>query len=100
MRAFHDWAALPVQHGLREAARANQPMQQLKHVVNYTTLVQTVENFPDVLGDARETFERIREEMAKELQREDLQVIHGDFWTGKYVAQWHGILFLLPNLRM
>lgn len=58
-------------------------MQQLKHMVNYTSLVQTVDNFPSILSDAKETFQQLEQVAAKELERPDLQVIHGDFWTGK-----------------
>jgi hypothetical protein len=83
LRSFHEWAALPAQSGLRAAARANEGMARLKHLVNYPALGETVANFPSVLGDAKETFDEISKATADELQRPDLQLIHGDFWTGK-----------------
>ncbi|KAK3301603.1 kinase-like domain-containing protein [Chaetomium strumarium] len=78
LRDFHQRASSL----LRDVVSANEPMQQLKHYVNYGTLVDTVANFPSILGDAKETFEKIREVTAQELQGPDLGVIHGDFWTG------------------
>lgn len=83
LRGFHEWVTLPEQSKLSEVIQSNQPMQQLKHMVNYTFLVQTVDNFPAILADAKDTFRQLEEKAAKELERPDLQVIHGDFWTGK-----------------
>lgn len=83
LRDFHSWASLPEQSKFREEIKLNKPMQGLKHMVNYSTLVDTVANFPSVLADAKETFEKIKEVAAKDLDRPDLQIIHGDFWTGK-----------------
>lgn len=85
LRSFHDWAARPEQTGLKDKMRANRPMQQLKHMVNYTTLVATVGNFPTILGDGKEVFEEVERAMAREMEKgeEKLEVIHGDFWTGK-----------------
>ncbi|KAL2134187.1 hypothetical protein VTI74DRAFT_808 [Chaetomium olivicolor] len=82
LREFHDWVKLPEQAELHKEAKANQPMQQLKHYVNYATLVETVGNFPTILEDERETLEKIRDTAAEELKDPNLQVIHGDFWTG------------------
>ncbi|KAK4242468.1 kinase-like domain-containing protein [Achaetomium macrosporum] len=78
LRDFHDRASSL----LPEVVKVNKPMQQLKHYVNYGTLVETVASFPSILGDAKETFEKIKQVTAQELQSPDLKVIHGDFWTG------------------
>jgi hypothetical protein len=83
LRGFHRWASLPEQAAFREEMKSNAPMQKIKHFVNYATLVDTVPNFPSILGDAKETFEEIRDATAAELDRPDLQITHGDFWTGK-----------------
>ncbi len=80
---FHRWAARPEQSQFREETKANEPMQHIKHFVNYAQLVATVANFPDILADAQETFEQIRDATAQEIHRPDLQITHGDFWTGK-----------------
>jgi Sec-independent protein translocase protein TatA len=83
LRGFHDWASSPEQAQFREEMKSNEPMQKIKHMVNYSTVVDTVANFPSILADAKETFEQIKEATAAELQRPDLQITHGDFWTGK-----------------
>jgi hypothetical protein len=59
-------------------------MQKLKDMINYTILLGRVDKFPDILEEARETFKEIRQAVTAELaDPEGLQVIHGDFWTGK-----------------
>lgn len=83
LRDFHAWAARPEQARLREQIKSNEPMQRIKHFVNYSNLVETVAGFPAILADARETFEQIRDATAQELDLPNLQVTHGDFWTGK-----------------
>jgi hypothetical protein len=83
LRGFHSWAALPEQSKFQEEMKSNEPMQKLKHMVNYTMLVDTVANFPSILADAKETFEKIKEATGDELRNSNLQVTHGDFWTGK-----------------
>jgi hypothetical protein len=83
LRDFHSWAALPEQSKFQEEMKSNEPMQKLKHMVNYTMLVDTVANFPSILSDAKETFEKIKEVTADEFHSSHLQVTHGDFWTGK-----------------
>lgn len=83
LRKFHNWAALPEQSGLRKMVESNKTMQHLKHWVNYKILLETVDNFPSILSGAKETFEQLEAMASGELQRSDLRVIHGDFWTGK-----------------
>ena len=83
LRDFHVWASHTGQSKFRELAKANDEMRQIKHMSTYETLVSTVADFPTILGDAKETFEKIRDFTAAELQNPALQVIHGDFWTGK-----------------
>ncbi len=83
LREFHRWVTLPEQAQFREETKSNEPMQHIKHFVNYGQLVATVDNFPDILADAKETFEQIRDATAQEIHLPDLQITHGDFWTGK-----------------
>ncbi|KAK4106904.1 hypothetical protein N658DRAFT_512627 [Parathielavia hyrcaniae] len=116
LRGFHRWASLPEQSAFREAVKSNAPMQKIKHQANYATLVDTVANFPSILGDAKETFEKIREATAAELDRSDLQITHGDFWTGNallpdrplregnetpiFIVDWEVCQFSLPPLDL
>ncbi|KAI1500510.1 kinase-like domain-containing protein [Biscogniauxia marginata] len=81
LRNFHNWAA--TQPELREQVAGNKEMQQLKHTINFTWLLDRVEQFPSVLSDARSVFEEVKNMAALELEDESrLQVIHGDFWSG------------------
>lgn len=64
-------------------------MKQVKLYVTYGMLLQTVDNFPEILGESRELFEKVHAFAMAESKNEvlgDLNgIIHGDFWTGKYV---------------
>lgn len=83
LRGFHGWSAtMPA--GLRKMAAENKDLQQLKHLINFSWLLDRVAQFPAILGEAKDVFEKVSDMAAKELEDEDrLQVIHGDFWTGK-----------------
>ncbi|KAK4250571.1 kinase-like domain-containing protein [Corynascus novoguineensis] len=116
LRDFHRWAALPEQAKFRDGLRSNEPMQKIKHMANYQRLVGTVANFPAILGEAQETFEKIKDATAAELDRPDLQIIHGDFWTGNallsdrplgeadqlpvFIVDWEMCQFSLPPLDL
>ncbi|EAQ88958.1 hypothetical protein CHGG_05577 [Chaetomium globosum CBS 148.51] len=113
LRGFHAWALRPEQSKFREQAKANDEMRQIVHMATYNTLVSAVADFPTVLADAKETFEKIRDFTAAELQNPGLQVIHGDFWTGNillpsqpleegnqmpvFVVDWEVCQFNLPS---
>lgn len=83
LHQFHDWAKLPEQSGFREIAKLNDAMRGIKHTSNYSTALATVDNYPSALADAKETLQKSMEAAEEELNRSDLQVTHGDFWTGK-----------------
>ncbi|KAK3903215.1 kinase-like domain-containing protein [Staphylotrichum tortipilum] len=92
LRNFHGWASAPEQTKLRrDMSEGNKEMQQLKYRAYYIRLVEAVAEFPTILADAKETFEKIREMAADELQNPNLQLIHGDFWAGN---------ILLPDQRL
>ncbi|CAN8097287.1 unnamed protein product [Discula destructiva] len=81
LRSFHDWAA--TQTHLRDLARTNREMQALKLRYNYELLLSRVDTYPDILSGAKTVFEEVLGMAKAELCDEDqLQVIHGDFWTG------------------
>ncbi|KAI0458324.1 kinase-like domain-containing protein [Xylaria acuta] len=87
LRNFHDWSA--TQADLRKTVAGNTDIQQMKHLIYYSWLLDRVGQFPSILGEAEEVFEKVKDMAAKELEDESrLQVIHGDFWTGNV---------LLPN---
>lgn len=70
---------------LYTALETNKDMQKLKHMINYDWLLQRVDQFPDILGEAKEVFEEVKKEAMRELNGapEDLTSIHGDLCAGK-----------------
>lgn len=82
LREFHDWAT--DQTSLRHNVAANKEMQQMKHMINFQWLLDRVGQFPTVLGGAESLFHEVKDAALAELGgAEALQVVHGDFWTGK-----------------
>ncbi|KAI1631080.1 kinase-like domain-containing protein [Biscogniauxia mediterranea] len=84
LRNFHDWAA--TQPELRDRFASNHEVKQLKHMINFSWLLDRITMFPSVLGDARDIFEEVKNMATAELEAESqLQPIHGDFWTGNII---------------
>lgn len=84
LRSLHDWAAAPEQRWLREKAQMNKEMQAIKFTYNYERLLGQLDKFPSILGAAKTTFTEVVAMAKAELEEQDkLDVIHGDFWTGK-----------------
>lgn len=84
LRSFHDWAKEPAQAKLQGQMKLNTTMQMLKNSINYGGIVSTIDKYPEILSDAREVFEEVKKASEAELADEsNLQIIHGDFWTGK-----------------
>ncbi|KAI0194991.1 kinase-like domain-containing protein [Astrocystis sublimbata] len=116
LRDFHTWSATQIK--LREVVAGNTDLQQLKHFINYSWLLDRVEQFPKILSEAKEVFEKVKDMAASELGDESaLQVIHGDFWTGNvllpdspirgsgddltlFVIDWEMSQLGLPNLDL
>ncbi|OTA81773.1 hypothetical protein M434DRAFT_401239 [Hypoxylon sp. CO27-5] len=81
LRGFHNWAAQ--QASLRTIVAGNKELQLLKHIINFTWLLDRIKQFPSILGDSEGVFQEIKNMAAAELNDESkLQVIHGDFWSG------------------
>ncbi|KAI1457119.1 kinase-like domain-containing protein [Annulohypoxylon moriforme] len=81
LRAFHNWASQ--QGELRAVVVKNEELKQLKHFINFSWLLDRVKQFPSILGDAEGIFNEVKEMAAAEMNDESqLQVIHGDFWSG------------------
>ncbi|KAJ6141587.1 hypothetical protein N7470_009977 [Penicillium chermesinum] len=72
---------------------ADNKLKGLKHYINYSMLLETIPNFPDILKADASTFARVRDYAAAEPQEDDPNadygIIHGDFWTGNV---------LIPNV--
>ncbi|PYH60674.1 uncharacterized protein BO96DRAFT_463077 [Aspergillus niger CBS 101883] len=85
LRSFHHWADNEAQSGVAAEMNKNQYMRDLKFMVNYDALVNTIDKYPIVLGDSRDVFSKVREMAAAELSQKDgngFGIIHGDFWSG------------------
>ncbi|KAI1129565.1 kinase-like domain-containing protein [Nemania abortiva] len=113
LRNFHTWSATQV--GLHKIVAENTDLQRLKHVINFSWLLDRVVQFPSILSEAKDVFESVKDMAAKELDDGSrLQVIHGDFWTGNvllpdrpiqegdditmFVIDWEMSQIGLPNL--
>ncbi|KAK4216709.1 kinase-like domain-containing protein [Rhypophila decipiens] len=85
LRSFHQWATLPGQNVLRDIAETNKAVQKHHCERFYERLVDIIADYPSILEEERGILETIRDEEVAALRNPDqLQVVHGDFWTGKY----------------
>ncbi|GKZ22755.1 hypothetical protein AbraCBS73388_008925 [Aspergillus brasiliensis] len=85
LQSFHHWADNEAQAGVAAEMDKNQYMRDLKFMVNYDALVNSVDKYQTVLGDSRDVFNKVREMAAAELKQKDGEgfgIIHGDFWSG------------------
>ena len=82
LRGFAQWA---VSNGdLHAMAETNAEGQFFRHLVTFGWLQDRVKQYPAVLGDAQEIFKEVEEAITAESKDPSkVQVIHGDFWTGK-----------------
>lgn len=83
LKNFHRWTSQPEQSDLRSVLRGNESIQSLRHKANYSNLLADADTYSEILADAKEVFAQVEKMATEELQRSDLEVIHGDFWTGK-----------------
>lgn len=83
-KTFHTWATAPEQAGLRETMKGNKEMRGLKYQINYSNAIGMIDKFPAILEGSRGTFQAVAEDVQKMMdKKEDGNLIHGDFWTGK-----------------
>ena len=97
LRRFHEWGSAPEQSILVEKVAQNRSMRNLKLKITYDIFIGVIEDFPDIMGDLRSILDEIRQmavgEFAKEPGHDSKAgwgLIHGDFWTGKYVSNHPG----------
>ncbi|TEA03238.1 4-hydroxytryptamine kinase [Colletotrichum sidae] len=121
---FHSLGAIPPGNGAESKGRSDiwsavtqsDDMQKLKHMINYDWLLDRVDQFPEVLQDAREVFVQVKQRALDELERgsKNLTVIHGDFYpqnillqaeplsvgclTPLYVVDWENAQLGLPAM--
>jgi len=95
-KQFQSWGQEEGQKELVEKMKGTK-MKEFKFTINYDRFVAAIEAFPDVLEESREIFEKVRDETKKGLESEKGSVlIHGDFWSGKYVL----IIFTIFGRQM
>ncbi|KAI5238886.1 hypothetical protein E4T43_07106 [Aureobasidium subglaciale] len=80
-RKFHDWAQAKEQEELVKSIQGNVAMRDLKFMINYERLVQSIDTYPKILEGSRRLFETVREGVRKDLD-DGAVLIHGDFWSG------------------
>lgn len=82
LKGFHQLAANHAD--FRAVAEKNGQGQFFRHLVTFAWLKDRVEQYPAVLGDAKDIFAEVEQAVTAELKDPSkTQVIHGDFWTGK-----------------
>lgn len=82
LKSFTQWSASQAQ--LQAAAAENVEAQGFRHMLEFGWLAERVSQYPAVLGDAKDVFAEVEKAATAEIQDGSrLQVVHGDFWTGK-----------------
>lgn len=67
---------------LHRVVKNAKDMQSLKHTINSDWLIERIDQFPGILGEARPLFEKVKQMALAEIET-DMSPIHGDYWTGK-----------------
>ena len=65
-------------------------------MINYGNLVGMIDKYPEILEKSREILESVNGMMRKEFDEQGAgggMLIHGDFWSGKYVIFSHSLPF-------
>lgn len=84
LRSLHNWSSQPGNTEIRELAAKNKDLQKLKKVYNYDGMLRMVARYPSLLLECKDELQKIVDMATAEIQDDtNLQVIHGDFWTGK-----------------
>jgi hypothetical protein len=82
IKKFHTWGAAPEQENLRQEMKGNTAMKELKIWLNYGgNVTAAIDRYPETLEPCREVFK----EALNEVNKEEGTLVHGDFWSGKYV---------------
>ncbi|EWZ45930.1 kinase-like domain-containing protein [Fusarium oxysporum Fo47] len=84
LRDFVAWSAQQVKH--RELVAQNEFGQAVRHMLNYGWLHERTKEYPGILNDVEDILTQVEQLAASEKENTDeLQIIHGDFWTGNVV---------------
>ncbi|EXM16552.1 hypothetical protein FoTM2_004553 [Fusarium oxysporum f. sp. vasinfectum] len=84
LRNFVAWSAQQVKH--RDLVAQNEFGQAVRHMLNYAWLHERTKEYPGILNDVEDILTQVEQLAASEKENTDeLQIIHGDFWTGNVV---------------
>lgn len=87
LRGFAEWSAS--QPELRPIVAENIEAKQVRHMLNFLWLSERVKEYPAILDHAKNIFVEVENAANTEMEDESkLQIIHGDFWTGKWAHIW------------
>lgn len=84
-KAFHHWGMAPEQIQLRFDITRNQKMKDVKYYLNYERLRGKANQYPEILRECEDILEDIIRDTRTIFNEDDGCIIHGDFWTGKWV---------------
>ena len=83
LNGFTQWSAGHPE--LRPTAAKNMEAFGFRFWLEFGMLADRVDQYPDVLGDVKDVFAEVTKMADAESKDESkLQIVHGDFWTGKY----------------
>jgi hypothetical protein len=94
LRTFHAWTSESAQSDLQQKILRNKPMRDLKRRITYDTIGSILAKYPNVHRAYQKELDEIQTVARQEFEIESTEVahgsqewgiIHGDFWTGKYV---------------
>lgn len=83
LKDFHEWGKKQ-QELQQNIAEKGEFGQMVKRMINFQWMDDRTAEFPDQLGDHANLLSSVQDMAYKEWEApETLQLIHGDFWTGK-----------------
>jgi hypothetical protein len=92
LRSYHSWVSEPAQAGLKDVPGDNESMRKIRFDISYGAFLDVVQKFPAVWEGSQKLLEQVRDmaiteyaKISKDSREKGWGLIHGDFWTGKYV---------------
>jgi hypothetical protein len=92
LRSFHSWVSEPAQVGFKNVLGDNEPMRKIRYGISYGAFLDIVQKFPDIWEGSKKTLGQVQGmataeyvKTSKDSTEKNWRLIHGDFWTGKYV---------------
>lgn len=80
---FHKWGRHPDEESVRKLLSNYTEAGAFKYRLSCERLNATIEKFPEMLGNKRSLFQDLSQRISAITHRDDMGIIHGDFWLGK-----------------